>query len=62
MRYKGMGEEILYKRIAIARESAGFSITGAAQKLGFKNYQTLSAIEKGTRSSNRQLQRQLPQV
>ncbi|MBW2560565.1 MAG: ImmA/IrrE family metallo-endopeptidase, partial [Deltaproteobacteria bacterium] len=36
--------------IVDARESAGFSITEAAQKLGFKNYQTLSSIEKGTRN------------
>ena len=35
-----------------ARRSAGFSITEAAQKLGFKNYQTLSAIEKGARKIN----------
>ncbi len=49
MRYKGVGED-LHEKIAIARASAGFSITEAAQKLGFKNYQTLSAIEKGTRN------------
>jgi transcriptional regulator with XRE-family HTH domain len=41
--------EALGKRVVAAREAAGFSITEAAQKLGFKNYQTLSAIEKGTR-------------
>jgi len=46
---KGNKEEILDKRIMAAREAAGFSITEAAQKLGFKNYQTLSAIEKGVR-------------
>ncbi|MBL7211519.1 MAG: ImmA/IrrE family metallo-endopeptidase [Desulfobacteraceae bacterium] len=49
---KGNGEEVLDKRIVTAREAAGFSITEAAQKLGFKNYQTLSAIEKGTRKIN----------
>ncbi|HEA66141.1 MAG TPA: ImmA/IrrE family metallo-endopeptidase [Desulfobacterales bacterium] len=43
---------ILDKRIMAAREAAGFSITQAAQKLGFNNYQTLSAIEKGTRKIN----------
>ena len=43
---------VLDKRILAARESAGFSITEAAQKLGFKNYQTLSAIEKGARKIN----------
>jgi len=45
----GKEENILDKRIIAAREAAGFSITQAAQKLGFKNYQTLSAIEKGSR-------------
>ena len=49
---KGKGENVLDKKIADAREAAGFSITEAAQKLGFKNYQTLSAIEKGTRKIN----------
>ena len=49
---KGKGEEGLDKRIIAAREAAGFSITEAAQKLGFKNYQTLSAIEKGARKIN----------
>lgn len=44
----------LDKRIIAAREAAGFSITEAAQKLGFKNYQTLSAIEKGSRKINAQ--------
>ena len=44
--------ETLDKRIVAAREAAGFSITEAAQKLGFKNYQTLSAIEKGARKIN----------
>jgi len=45
-------EESLNKRIIAAREAAGFSITEAAQKLKFKNYQTLSAIEKGLRKIN----------
>ncbi|MFC1817303.1 helix-turn-helix domain-containing protein, partial [Thermodesulfobacteriota bacterium] len=45
-------EEILDKRIMVARKAAGFSITEAAQKLGFKNYQTLSAIEKGSRRTS----------
>ena len=44
--------ETLDKRILAAREAAGLSITEAAQKLGFKNYQTLSAIEKGARKIN----------
>jgi len=44
--------EALHQRIVAARESAGFSITEAAQKLGFKHYQILSAIEKGTRNVN----------
>lgn len=45
-------KEVLDKRIMTARQAAGFSITEAAQKLGFKNYQTLSAIEKGARNIN----------
>ena len=45
-------EDVLDKRIMAARQAAGFSITKAAQKLGFKNYQTLSAIEKGARKIN----------
>ncbi len=45
-------ENVLNKRIIAARKAAGFSITEAAQKLGFKNYQTLSAIEKGARKIN----------
>jgi len=49
---KGKEEKVLDKRIMAARQAAGFSITEAAQKLGFKNYQTLSAIEKGTRKIN----------
>ena len=49
---KGKEKESLDKRIMAARRSAGFSITEAAQKLGFKNYQTLSAIEKGARKIN----------
>ncbi|MBN2246987.1 MAG: ImmA/IrrE family metallo-endopeptidase [Candidatus Aminicenantes bacterium] len=50
MRPNEKGKNILDKRIISAREAAGFSITQAAKKLGFKNYQTLSAIEKGYRS------------
>jgi Zn-dependent peptidase ImmA (M78 family)/transcriptional regulator with XRE-family HTH domain len=49
---RGKGEEIFDKRVMAARRAAGFSITEAAQRLGFKNYQTLSAIEKGTRKIN----------
>ncbi len=45
-------EKVLDKRIMAARQAVGFSITEAAQKLGFKNYQTLSAIEKGARKVN----------
>ncbi|MFO7665093.1 MAG: helix-turn-helix domain-containing protein [Desulfobacterales bacterium] len=47
-------ENILDKKIIAAREAAGFSITEAAKKLGFNNYQTLSSIEKGTRKINAQ--------
>ncbi|MEW6326364.1 MAG: XRE family transcriptional regulator [Thermodesulfobacteriota bacterium] len=46
------GGDVLGKRLLAARETAGFSITQAAQKLGFKNYQTLSAVEKGARKVN----------
>ena len=49
---KGKEEKDLDKKIMAARQAAGFSITEAAQKLGFKNYQTLSAIEKGARKIN----------
>jgi transcriptional regulator with XRE-family HTH domain len=52
MKSRGKGEEVLEKRIMAARRAAGFSISKAAQKLGFKNYQTLSAIEKGARKIN----------
>ena len=45
-------EDALDKKIMAARQAAGFSITEAARKLGFKNYQTLSAIEKGARKIN----------
>lgn len=44
--------EALHQRIISAREAAGFTITDAAQKLGFKHYQILSAIEKGSRNIN----------
>ncbi|MBI4619297.1 MAG: ImmA/IrrE family metallo-endopeptidase [Desulfobacterales bacterium] len=52
MMSKGKGEDVLGKRILAARDASGFSITEAAKKLGFKNYQTLSAIEKGARKIN----------
>ena len=52
MESKNNKEEVLSKRIIDAREAAGFTIAKAAQKLGFKNYQTLSAIEKGARKIN----------
>jgi Zn-dependent peptidase ImmA (M78 family)/transcriptional regulator with XRE-family HTH domain len=52
MKLKNSEEGNLDKKITFARETAGYSITEAAQKLGFKNYQTLSAIEKGSRKIN----------
>ncbi|MCW8812996.1 MAG: helix-turn-helix domain-containing protein, partial [Chlorobium sp.] len=52
MIFKGKEKEVLDKRIMAARQTAGFSITEAAKKLGFKNYQTLSAMEKGARNIN----------
>jgi len=42
----------LQKRVVEARQSAGFSLAEAAKLLGFNNYQTLSAIERGTRNIN----------
>jgi len=43
---------LLQKRVAGAREAAGYSLSEAAKLLGFNNYQTLSAIERGTRNIN----------
>lgn len=40
----------LHKRLAQARVTAGFSLVEATRKLGFKHYQILSAVEKGTRN------------
>ena len=49
----GMKEEnTLEKRIVAAREAVGFSITKVVQKPGFKNYQTISTIEKAARKIN----------
>ena len=45
-------KDILRKRVLEARETAGYSLTEAAKLLGFNNYQTLSAIERGTRNIN----------
>ena len=42
----------LSKKVEQARIAAGFSISDAAKSLGFKNYQTLSEIEKGERKLN----------
>lgn len=44
--------EILPERVTQARKAAGFSISKAANQLGFNNYQILSAIEKGKRNIN----------
>ncbi len=44
-RHSALGEKIKQ-----AREAAGFSLTAAAKMLGFKNYQTLSTAEKGSRN------------
>lgn len=43
---------VFHRRTCEAREAAGFSLTEAAKRLGFNNYQTLSAIEKGARKIN----------
>jgi len=50
MKSSNAGGKKLHERLTVARESAGFSLTEATQKLSFKHYQTLSAIEKGTRN------------
>ncbi|MBN1626517.1 MAG: helix-turn-helix transcriptional regulator, partial [Deltaproteobacteria bacterium] len=42
----------LGEKVAQARIAEGFSISDAAKSLGFKNYQTLSEIEKGERKLN----------
>jgi Zn-dependent peptidase ImmA (M78 family)/transcriptional regulator with XRE-family HTH domain len=42
----------LAERASYARLAAGFSLSEAAMLLGFKNYQTLSDIEKGKRKLN----------
>jgi len=42
----------LHDRALEARQSAGYSLGEAAKLLGFNNYQTLSAIERGTRNIN----------
>lgn len=39
-------------RLTQAREAAGLTLAEATRKLPFNNYQTLSAIEKGTRNIN----------
>ena len=43
---------LLAKRLWQARETAGLSLSEAAKNLGFRNYQTLSSIEKGGRGIN----------
>ncbi|MBW1693951.1 MAG: ImmA/IrrE family metallo-endopeptidase [Deltaproteobacteria bacterium] len=43
---------LMQKRVAEARETAGYSLSEATKLLGFNNYQTLSAIERGTRNIN----------
>ena len=50
MGLKGSSNEVLFKKIKLAREAAGFTLSEAANRLGFNNYQTLSAIEKGSRN------------
>jgi len=44
-----MDSQALANRLKQARESVGFTLASAAEKLGFTNYQTLSSIETGTR-------------
>jgi len=49
---KKENHDILLKKVLQAREAASFSLIDAAKKLEFKNYQTLSNIEKGERKIN----------
>lgn len=42
--------DIILQRLISAREAVGLSLTEAAHRMGFNNYQTLSDIEKGKRS------------
>jgi transcriptional regulator with XRE-family HTH domain len=44
--------DVLPKRVTLARQAAGLSLSEASKNLGFKNYQTLSNIEKGERKIN----------
>jgi Zn-dependent peptidase ImmA (M78 family)/DNA-binding XRE family transcriptional regulator len=41
---------VLFKKLNRARVTAGLTLSEAANRLGFNNYQTLSAIEKGSRN------------
>ena len=41
----------LSQRASHARKAASISLKDAAEHLGFKNYQTLSEIEKGKRNT-----------
>ena len=43
---------VIGKRVAMARETVGYSIAEAAKLLEFNNYQALSAIERGSRNIN----------
>ena len=52
MRGKTLGTKSLNQRLTEARKAVGFSLGQAAELLGFNNYQTLSAIESGTRKVN----------
>jgi XRE family transcriptional regulator, fatty acid utilization regulator len=42
-------QKTLPEKVKVARETAGFSLIEAANRLGFNNYQTLSKLEKGGR-------------
>jgi Zn-dependent peptidase ImmA (M78 family)/DNA-binding XRE family transcriptional regulator len=45
----GAENPVLLERIAQARKRAGLTLAEASRKLGFNNYQTLAAMEKGNR-------------
>ena len=52
MKPKRSGKDIFRTRAREGRIAAGLSIAEASKLLGFNNYQTLSAIENGTRKAN----------
>ncbi|MCK7515377.1 MAG: helix-turn-helix transcriptional regulator [Desulfobacterales bacterium] len=52
MKSKPDNDPIIIERLATARESIGYNLKEAAKALGFRNYQTLSSMEKEERKIN----------